>query len=248
MTTQADTELKAEAPAGGTPETKETTPETDWKAEAERLGGEISKLEQRAKSAEGRLKGPVVDLTPIQAELNRLAREVRRGDIKHDPDLEPEAKKEALSKLTVEEQTEAEAREIMRYRTHIANRINTRLEKGDILPTHPTVVEALAQWGQARTRDAVDAIFEEIDDFVEAERDAKTKATVKEANEKAENARKEVNAAKGTLQVGAGAGAGAAGVSEQELVNRYGRGESLSIEDTKKAHAGMAKGLYPKAR
>ena len=187
--------------------------EVDFKAEVVRLTAELAKSEQNRKSAEGRLKGrqPAEDMAGIRAEINRLTREFRRGQIEANAEMEPAQKQESLGKLAAEEQTAAEALALSRYMTRIAARINSRLEKASIAVDHPKVQAALEQWVKAQSRDDVDDIYESLDDFIEVEREGASKKALKDANDKAEAARKEANAAKGTLEVGAGAGGGAAG-------------------------------------
>ena len=208
MMTQA-TEPKVDPPVEGIVEPKETPPETDWKAEAEKSKAELARLEQRARSAEGRLRE-----NPAIAKVQSDLRELRRL-IVESSNLEPEAKQEALGKLTEEQQAEDDDKSLTALKTREANRIGRRLTNAKLTLEHPKVKEFSDQWASLKTRDEVEDFVSEVSDWIEEERDRQRTKAESDRTAAAEKARKEASEKAGTLAIGAGGGTPAAGIASK---------------------------------
>ena len=116
-----------------------------------------------------------------------------------------------------------------------AARIGVRLTKTGLSGDHPKVKEAVGKWRSVKTQDDVDAIFEEIDDWIEEEREAQRAKAEEDRIAAAEKARKEASEKAGTLALGVTGAPAAASQSAAARWSAYGRGEVPFDEATKKA-------------
>ena len=101
----------------------DTTLKPDYKAELEKAIARIGQLEQRAKSAEGRLRsgGDSEILTGLKNEVNRLSRQMRRSDVMQE-DLEPAERTRKLEAIQEESQQKAEVNRVVKYAQRLSAR------------------------------------------------------------------------------------------------------------------------------
>ena len=203
---------------GATPTTPQTVTETpattDYKAETERLTGELATLQRRLDTMTGRARTNVPDqtLARIETEMKRLGRELRRRDVE-DSVMEASAKTQALRAIQQEEQTDQESVRFTSHATRLANRLNARLEKATFLRGNTGLQDLLAKWNQSTNIDQVDDAYDALDDFIDGELDKYTKAEIKTANDKVAQERTRANRANNTLEVGAPTGGMPAGIT-----------------------------------
>ena len=201
---------------------------TEKSAKEVELETQIAELEQRAKSAEGRLK--VRDTSPtLQAEVSELRAEMRRDRRERqrseadEADLTPMERQQTLNKIADEERTDVERDRVYTYAERLANKINPRLDKVGLKQDNPKVQAALTKWNAAVSQDDFDDVYDELDDLIEAERNS----LIDKAREEAQEIRQQYNQENNTLDVGAtSAGIGqSGGMSDQGTWEAYGRGE-----------------------
>ena len=196
------------------------------------LERQLDELEQRAKSAEGRLRARSdtsslqTELADIRSEMRRDRRERRRRELE-DGIMEDGMRQQALKQLDDEEQLDANQGQVIAHATKLARRINPRLERMGLNSDHPKVQEALAKWDQARTQEDFDDVYDELDDLIEAERESRASNELQAARQEVAETRQRYNQDKNTLDVGLnGADSGqVGGMSDQSTWDAYGRGE-----------------------
>jgi hypothetical protein len=224
MTTDND---QAIAEATETVET-ENASAIDKPAREVELETQIAELEQRAKSAEGRLKAR--DTSPtLQAEVSELRAEMRRDRRERqrseadDADLTPMERQQTINRINEEERTDVERDRVYTYAERLASKINPRLAKVGLTQDNPKVQAALNKWNDAVSADDFDDVYDELDDLIEAERNS----LIDKAHEEAQEIRQQYNQENNTLDVGAtSAGIGqSGGMSDQGTWEAYGRGE-----------------------
>ena len=173
------------------------TPEVDYKALVAERDARIAQLEQRAKSAEGQVRGglsPEVrsQLEAIAAEQRRMSRQMR---ISQGEDAET-VQKEA----TAEEQ----AAQFKGYTAKWSTRLAARFTKAGIGTDAKLYQDAAGESRTAfATQEAFDAWYEKYDDAIDAEVEAKSKATLAAERKKLDDERKQGNQEDGKLKVGA---------------------------------------------
>ena len=196
---------------GATPITPQTVTETpattDYKAETERLTGELATLQRRLDTMTGRARTNVPDqtLTRIETTINRLTREIRRRDIEAS-EMDETAKAQARRNIDQEEQTDQESANFNKHATRLANRLNKKLEEATFLRGNADLQELLSRWNQSTNLDQVDDAYDALDDFIDVETKKLSKAEIKAAKDQAETEKKRANQANGTLEVGAPGG------------------------------------------
>ena len=229
MTTDNTEQVTAEATE--TLETEDASAPDKSDREVE-LEAQLTELEQRAKSAEGRLKAR--DTSPtLQAEVSELRAEMRRDrrerqrSAADEADLTPTERQQTLNRINEEERTEVDRDRVYTYAERLANRINPRLASVGLTANDPKVQAALTKWNAAVTQDELDDVYDELDDLIEGERESQTSAKLEQARKEAEEIRQQYNQENNTLDVGAtNAGVGqSGGMSDQGTWEAYGRGE-----------------------
>jgi hypothetical protein len=202
------TQLNEATNIEGQPEAPDTTEvlsspqsaEVDYKAEYEKLTESNGKLEQEYKTLRGRqqvkVNGPdvVSQLDEVKTEMRRMRREQRRESLENSYGDE-DAKQASLTELDNEERDDQQLTVTVRHAKRLAMRLGTKIDRAGIPSDNPTVQAAVQKWGEAKTPDEYDAIFDELDDYIEDTRMASIEAT-----------RQEQNRASETLSVGATAG------------------------------------------
>ena len=225
MTTDNTEQVTAEATE--TLETEDASAPDKSDREVE-LEAQLTELEQRAKSAEGRLKAR--DTSPtLQAEVSELRAEMRRDRRERqraeadEADLTPMERQQTINRINDEERTDVERDRTYRYAERLASRINPRLASVGLTQDNPKVQAALNKWNDAVSVDDFDDVYDELDDLIDAERNT----LIDKAREEAEQVRQQYNQENNTLDVGAtGAGVGqSGGMSDQGTWEAYGRGE-----------------------
>ena len=238
MTTDNTEQTTAEATETVAVAEQEATQVTGTASTAEKsekeveLEAQIAELEQRAKSAEGRLKArdtsPTlqIEMAEFRAEMRRDRRERQRKEAEM-ADLEPMERQQTLNRINEEERTEVERDRTYRYAERLASRINPRLASVGLTQDNPKVQASLNKWNAAVSQDDFDDVYDELDDLIEAERESQASAKVEEARKEAQEVRQQYNQENNTLDVGAtGAGVGqSGGTSDQGTWEAYGRGE-----------------------
>ena len=225
MTTDNTEQVTAEATE--TLETEDASAPDKSDREVE-LEAQLAELEQRAKSAEGRLKArnnsPTLqaEVSELRAEMRRDRRERQRAEA-DEADLTPMERQQTINRINDEERTDVERDRTYRYAERLASRINPRLAAVGLTEEHPKVNAALNKWNNAVSVDDFDDVYDELDDLIDAERNA----LIDKAREEAEQVRQQYNQENNTLDVGAtGAGVGqSGGTSDQGTWEAYGRGE-----------------------
>ena len=229
MTT--DNTEQATAEATETVETEDASVSDKSVREVE-LEAQLAELEQRAKSAEGRLKArdpsPTLqaEVSELRAEMRRDRRERQRSEA-DEGDLTPMERQQTLNRINDEERTEVERDRTYRYAERLASRINPRLASAGLTSDNPKVQASLNKWNSSVSQDDYDDVYDELDDLIEAERESQASAKVEEARKEAQEVRQQYNQENNTLDVGAtGAGVGqSGGMSDQGTWESYGRGE-----------------------
>ena len=132
-------------------------------------------------------------------------------------------RQQTLNRINDEERTDVERERTYRYAERLASRINPRLAAAGLTQDNPKVQAALNKWNSAVSVDDFDDVYDELDDLIDAERNA----LIDKAREEAEQVRQQYNQENNTLDVGAtGAGVGqSGGTSDQGTWEAYGRGE-----------------------
>ena len=225
MTTDNTEQVTAEATE--TLETEDASAPDKSDREVE-LEAQLAELEQRAKSAEGRLKArnnsPTLqaEVSELRAEMRRDRRERQRAEA-DEADLTPMERQQTINRINDEERTDVERDRTYRYAERLASRINPRLAAVGLTEEHPKVNAALNKWNNAVSVDDFDDVYDELDDLIDAERNA----LIDKAREEAEQVRQQYNQENNTLDVGAtGAGVGqSGGTSDQGTWEAYVRGE-----------------------
>lgn len=225
MTTDNTEQVTAEATE--TLETEDASAPDKSDREVE-LEAQLAELEQRAKSAEGRLKArndsPTLqaEVSELRAEMKRDRRERQRREA-DEADLTPMERQQTLNRINDEERTDVERDRTYRYAERLASRINPRLSAAGLTQDNPKVQAALNKWNSAVSVDDFDDVYDELDDLIDAERNT----LIDKAREEAEQVRQQYNQENNTLDVGAtGAGVGqSGGMSDQGTWEAYGRGE-----------------------
>ena len=233
MTTDNTEQVTAEAT-----ETLETEDASapDKSAREVELEAQLTELEQRAKSAEGRLKARDTSpnlLEKIQTEMAELRAETKRDRRERQrkeaelADLEPMERQQTLNRINEEERTDVERDRVYRYAERLASRINPRLASVGLTQDNPKVQASLTKWNAAVSQDDFDDVYDELDDLIEVERESQTSAKVEEARKEAQEIRQQYNQENNTLDVGAtGAGVGqSGGMSDQGTWDAFGRGD-----------------------
>lgn len=142
--------------------------EVDYKVEYETLKTANAALEQRAKSAEGRLKAGVqTDDVATKADFRRFAREIQRRDIKAS-NTEQDEKQQALDKIAEEETKDNEGISFKDHTGKVAKRIETKIDRSGIGFDHATITPLLEKWKLVQTHDDADAVLDEIDEAIMA--------------------------------------------------------------------------------
>jgi len=225
MTTDNTEQVTAEATETLETEGASAPEKSDREVELE---AQLAEYEQRAKSAEGRLK--VRDTSPtLQAEVSELRAEMKRDRRERqrreadEADLTPMERQQTLNRINDEERTDVERDRTYRYAERLASRINPRLAAAGLTQDNPKVQAALNKWNSAVSVDDFDDVYDELDDLIDAERNT----LIDKAREEAEQVRQQYNQENNTLDVGAtGAGVGqSGGTSDQGTWEAYGRGE-----------------------
>ena len=225
MTTDNTEQVTAEATE--TLETEDASAPDKSDREVE-LEAQLAEYEQRAKSAEGRLKArndsPTLqaEVSELRAEMKRDRRERQRAEA-DEADLTPMERQQTLNRINDEERTDVERDRTYRYAERLASRINPRLASVGLTQDNPKVQAALNKWNDAVSVDDFDDVYDELDDLIDAERNT----LIDKAREEAEQVRQQYNQENNTLDVGAtGAGVGqSGGTSDQGTWEAYGRGE-----------------------
>ena len=225
MTTDNTEQVTAEATE--TLETEDASAPDKSDREVE-LEAQLAEYEQRAKSAEGRLKARNASPT-LQAEVSELRAEMRRDRRERqrteadEGDLTPMERQQTLNRINDEERTDVERDRTYRYAERLASRINPRLASVGLTQDNPKVQAALNKWNDAVSVDDFDDVYDELDDLIDAERNT----LIDKAREEAEQVRQQYNQENNTLDVGAtNAGVGqSGGMSDQGTWEAYGRGE-----------------------
>jgi len=141
-----------------------------------------------------------------------------------------------------------------RIRQNLAEQIRVALNNEDgsrILELNaPELASATEYWARgSRNDDLSDLTMATIEtkNAVQQVLLARARAEVDEAKKAAstEVQRVKDETEENDLTISAGLSGGSGGASEQELVNRYGRGESLDFESTQRAISGLNNGLRP---
>jgi hypothetical protein len=242
---EVQTEGIPDTEATGT-DKSEATP--DYKALLEASRDELAKAEQRANSAEGRLKNVVTrdDLGPINTELRRmrLLEELR--------DEDPEERREQIAAFDSEQkQTQTQAHLNSRG-NRIQQSIARKMAAVGIEANDPRLQEAVDLWAMGVTDgqvtdteplldalEVIDRITGELQSEVTAKAVEVAKASgIAEAQGK--------NLTDETLDLGI-SGASGGGTSIQEKVNRFGSGEPMSMKDMIEVNEAMGNGMLPKA-
>ena len=225
MTTDNTEQVTAEATE--TLETEDASAPDKSDREVE-LEAQLAEYEQRAKSAEGRLRARN-DSPTLQAEVSELRAEMRRDRRERqrteadEGDLTPMERQQTLNRINDEERTDVERDRTYRYAERLASRINPRLASVGLTQDNPKVQAALNKWNDAVSVDDFDDVYDELDDLIDAERNT----LIDKAREEAEQVRQQYNQENNTLDVGAtNAGVGqSGGMSDQGTWEAYGRGE-----------------------
>ena len=154
--------------------------------------------------------------------MRRDRRERQRAEA-DEADLTPMERQQTINRINDEERTDVERDRTYRYAERLASRINPRLAAVGLTEEHPKVNAALNKWNNAVSVDDFDDVYDELDDLIDAERNA----LIDKAREEAEQVRQQYNQENNTLDVGAtGAGVGqSGGTSDQGTWEAYGRGE-----------------------
>ena len=213
--------------------------------EITRLTGLLEDSQHKLSSAEGRLRGRPdnsAQVAELGVQMQRFTREFRRNQILNDDELKPEETAAKLGKLSDEERTEDENNRLIRYRTRAANRLNLKLQEAGISEdNNPSVREAVARWRTTRTMDEVDDLMDEVEDIIAKPQSDAAKAK----GEKEETERKEGNANRGSLELGAQVSGSAGSVSDQAWLDAYSDEVKGGIPATP-ANAARAKALIDK--
>ena len=230
--------------AAGTEE-KEVAP--DYQALYTKSQAELAKSDQRANSAEGRLKNVVTrdDLAPISAEIRRLRLSNELQD--EDPD-ERKTKLDAFDNEQEQTQTQAQLNARgNRIQASIARKMTAAgIEAGD-----PRLKQALETWakgvtdGQVTDIDPLMDALEAVDQLADEQQVTVSTKAIEAARVAALEEAQGKNITDGVLDLGVG-GAGGGGTSIQELVNRFGRGEDMPMEQMVKVNEAMGQGMLPK--
>jgi len=190
--------------------TQATAPETDYKAEAERLKAENAQWEQRYKSLQG-TRQVRVDGGEVLSRLEKLETEHRltRRQLLKATEIDEVALNAELSAMDTEEQQAATLATFTKRSGRIVAHIGTQLEKANIPTEDPRVQEFIQRWGAASASndlDAIETIRDEVDDFVADRREAAHKKEVADAKAEVARVRQEVNREENSVATGARAG------------------------------------------
>ena len=202
------------------------------------LTEQVTRQEVELKRANGRLrvKG-LPEVAELRNEIQRMSREQRRAVIMADEALTEPQKTNAVAELDTQADAANKALDFDKYASRMGARIVARA--GRLEMTKAQKDDLNARWDRAKTVDEIDDVYDFVDDLVEEH----TAAQLKEAKKPAPGA-----AAKKMAMATVGSRAAAAGESDQELVNRMGRGEAMTTTEMVAASKAMdEKGLLPKA-
>tara|TARA_Y100000310_G_scaffold180082_2_gene179991 strand:+ start:705 stop:1421 length:717 start_codon:yes stop_codon:yes gene_type:complete len=187
------------------------TQEVDYKVEYERLKAEKATLEQRVKSAEGRLR-PRMDenvtaqLNAISKEQRRLTREVRRSQLEN-ADLDEGERRRSLGQIEQEEQQETDQAALVRHSSWLVRTMQRQAERAKVPSDHAGLQAFVERWGRAQTADDYDDIYDDFTDFLE-----------EDARKKAEEARQRFNVLNDTMGTGGGPSTPAGGSADWDKV------------------------------
>ena len=236
---EAEAAPKAEEP---TVESEAAPAEPDAEAaappspEVQALRDDLDATKRRLSTAEGRLRAKgLPEIEELRLEVKRMGREIRRKDIESDEALTDPQKRTSLDELETQETKDQATQDFDKYVRRIGPRILARAGRLEL--STEVKADINARWNRAKTTDDVDDVFDYVDDLVEQQ----TAARLKEATKPPAG-----SAAKKMTMATAGNRTAASGGSDQELVNRFGRGEAMSTEEMVAAGAAMDKGLLPK--
>lgn len=231
----------------GTAGTEEKEVAPDYQALYTKSQAELAKSDQRANSAEGRLKNVVTrdDLAPISAEIRRLRLSNELQD--EDPD-ERKTKLDAFDNEQEQTQTQAQLNARgNRIQASIARKMTAAgIEAGD-----PRLKQALETWakgvtdGQVTDIDPLMDALEAVDQLADEQQVTVSTKAIEAARAAALEEAQGKNITDGVLDLGVG-GAGGGGTSIQELVNRFGRGEDMPMGQMVKVNEAMGQGMLPK--
>jgi hypothetical protein len=211
--------------------------ESQPKSELEILKDKAGELEHTVRSLQGQLTTRVAnqELRELKAELQGLKREVRRVSINQEDldDTERQQKQDAASE---EERTEQAKLEASSRGKRLGSRLVKMITRSGISMDDPWVKELSGRWETAPTENDLEDLFDEADEYA-SNYSAKTQ----------DKTRREKNEETNSLGVGVGHGPGSASITDQEKVNRLGRGASMTALEIKEAGDLMdTKGIFPK--
>jgi len=246
-----DEEVPAEAEGVEGESTEESAEDwqktvTELKAELDRVTKEMARKDQQLATVSGSVRR--------QSELEALL--LRQGSVldaltEHisDPDSIPENLKARVASIKAQEATEVAVNRNKNVRDGWLAGVNQQLRSVGMSGDDPRLSEAIALWNEGDT-DTPDLVklhqsVMAVNSVLLAAKDAENNQKVADAVKAEDVKRRRANAANGTMSVGASNGVGAAGVSDQELVNRVARRESLTTAEWQRANAAMDRGIYP---
>lgn len=239
----------AETEAKKPTEPAKAEPEVDWKAKAQELESNIAKLTKQVEDGRSREIAVLTqakrdDLLRVIAERQEvLATAVESQDwAKYRQTIGEIDARERQTQLTAEvEEVRASALEEL---------ADVDKELGGGLDKHPLFDAVRLYWNQGvKTGNPYyfeRAVAEAHKAARKLEKETTGKTHAKALKDAKEEARKAALVEAGAFDNGAGAEAGGGAASIQSLVNKYGKGEALSFDETKKVHEAMSKGIYPK--
>ena len=231
---EPDTEPAATPGEEAAPEAEPPSLEDQVKTLTEKVGQQ----DQELRRAKGRLrvKG-LPEVAELRSEVQRFTREARRTTVMADEALTEPQKANAVAELDAQEEAANKALDFDKYASRMGTRILARAGRLEL--SAEVKADINARWDRAKTVDEIDDVYDFVDDLVEEH----TAAQLKEAKAPAPG-----TAAKKMAMATVGSRAAAAGESDQELVNRLGRGEALDAAEMLAASKAMdEKGLLPKA-
>jgi murein L,D-transpeptidase YcbB/YkuD len=226
----------------------EEAEEVDYKARFLESSEALKRMEQRAKSAEGRLLS-TKRLDDIEALLRKQDRERlvdrRLGEVEM-ADLEPEERQRRRREIEDESREEEGREKVSSAFQDLGRRMQAKVELYS-LDDRAEVNDIKRKWADLRGKsdlsiDNLLSVYQELDAFVDHEQERKRT----EDAQRAEADRVRRNREDGTLEVGVGERArGASVTAKQDLVNRLARGEDMSDADIKRASDALDEGILP---
>ena len=249
---------ETEVSSGVEPKAPDTTQETeqidesklDYKTLYQQEQEKGKKLGADLQTERGRVRAQ--DRMPAWAEELRREQRAVRNRLDLMPDLiegnaaDPQAPRRRLQEMTAEEQRTAALERDVKRTGVWSQRVQSKAEKVEVdLLTDARTRQAAIAWNAAQRRGDVNGIEDAYNDLTDV-----LDGITEETREQRQNgaAREQVNARRqsGALRTDSGRTGGGGAASDQDLVNRFARGEDMTADDMAKASAALNKGILPK--